>query len=1008
MLYAIDRNYNEVYITQAVSRGDYYCRVCGKPVIPRKGEIRAWHFAHAPGSLCADSWNTSNSRESYDISDWHRKWQEQYPSSNREVVLSLNGIRHIADVLIDKTVIEFQNSPISSKHFSERTHFYRELGYKVIWLFNMTSDQYAYTIQNEKTSYSWVKPYSTFRDLTVIEDNVDVFFQFSSDGDIYKVTDVSSIGFELFTASGAYALEEFLCYTGLVNGSCLLPNLSSLNEIESTLKVFLNRYPIDLNEQQQRAVQATDGAILVLAVPGSGKTTVLTYRLGYLVLCKGVLPNSIMAITFTKAASAEMRKRLREYFGSDVEQIHISTLNSLSLEIVRNVDPNVSTAGDTETRAIIRAILKKHNIPLYSDYIRLYESAISFVKSKINREDAVKEVLANNNQLSSVFSEILEEYNQELRQNNKIDFNDQNNLALKYLQEHPDLLKKYQDQYRYFCVDEAQDTNQVQHEIIKLLASKTNNIFMVGDEDQSIYGFAGAYPEALLNFRDIYPNPFVIKLEKNYRSTRQIVKASKKFIDSNIKRNPKQMDSVRGDGSEVKTVIVNSLSEEISASITAAEQYGNRLALLYRENSSALPLIVALEKKNISYQLIADRTEYNFIGSSNAKRVISFLRLVVNPKDERSIWDLQYRIYHNLYSRIIYDAIGLVRQNEEESIILALEKIVTSPVVLDNISVLKELLSKAKNSSIKDAISIACNYCISYDFQRSKIFEIYTSIIDENSTIQDFLDTIDSAQNHISSVHNDSGGVYLSTFHSAKGLEFDKVYIIDAYDGICPNTTAEYRQLYEEERRLFYVAMTRAQNELLLFKRKDKTTSFVDEINAINDYTVKDNKPENTDPLFKGMTLYQLWKPYYSTIIVSNLEDGQDMIIHGYDGKMRTRYGKIAGQYTRWTYKGYSYSKEYAINSANRPIWLRKRATVDQSFSPINNCLSINEILTTNSSNLIVECAPTGIHYLLEFTNPENLDDYSASRIIIETGETTPATFEVKEAEKLIIWRVVN
>lgn len=295
---------------------------------------------------------------------------------------------------------------------------------------------------------------------------------------------------------------------------------------------FYSKYSISLTGQQSIVVQTINGPNLILAVPGSGKTTVLTYRLGFMVLGQGIKPENILAITFTTAACNEMKDRLKKFFNDDFgERIDIRTINSLGLKIVQNKTRyTVKTADEEKTREIIADVLKENGIAPYIDTIKKFENAISCIKSRLDQDFMFQEVIREKN-LGENFKVIFDSYNLKLRENNLVDFNDQNSKALEFLQKNPHIVREYKKQYQYICVDEAQDTNQVQYELIKILAGKDPNLFMVGDEDQSIYGFNGAYPELLLSFDKDFPSAKILKLEQNFRSTPQIVEKAKFFID---------------------------------------------------------------------------------------------------------------------------------------------------------------------------------------------------------------------------------------------------------------------------------------------------------------------------------------------------------------------------------------------------------------------------------------------------------------------------------------------
>lgn len=842
MFVAIDRNENEITIDEAASRGDYFCKTCFKPVIVKKGQIMVHHFAHARSFKCTDDWNNSgNEGACYDVSKWHHEWQLLYPKDNTEIILSSGDIKHRADVLIDNTVIEFQHSNISSKHFQERTNFYINLGYKVIWLFDFTDEFENNSITKLlDTLFAWSRPKTTFRDVTCTRENVDIFFQIGNDK-IIRVVNVTQNGFELFNGSNTFNKLEFLEYTGLTNGVCLPPNTKDAEVQNVKFNEFLKKYSTNLDKPQQRAVQTVNGANLILAVPGSGKTTVLTYRLGYMTICKGIKPENILAITYTNAAEDEMRDRLIEYFHGDIKgKINIKTINSFALEIVRDkTNKKIETAKPEETKKIIRDILKSFDISFYNDVVKAYESAISYIKSKINQELYFKQVIEDK-QIDESFKYIYALYNKELENKGLIDFNDQNILALKYLKEDPLLLKKYQNMYKYICVDEAQDTNQIQYELIKLIAGNNPNILMVGDEDQSIYGFNGSYPEALLNFRDEYNNAFILKLERNYRSTIQIVGLSKMFIDKNTKRIKKDMYSYRGKGNDVRIKEVDDYTNQIEYIVNEAKQKHNDMAILYRENDSCIAIAHHFMKNSIPFYFVKKDTDA--LETSIYRKILGMLELSITPNNYRAFWDVYKNISYYIYPKTIKEAIEVYNKTNK-SLIDSLQTVIANKAIsgdktpiLSRIEDFKSCISSLNDLDIYKSIFVVCSYLFAscsaqMTLQVQKATRVLNAIADKNDNIQSFLLKIKNLKKYFKEDNGDKKGVALSTFHSSKGLEFNSVYLIDIYDGVSPSKLEnENNVLYQEERRLFYVAMTRAKNELCIVKQKNKESSFINEL----------------------------------------------------------------------------------------------------------------------------------------------------------------------------------
>ena len=823
----------------------------------RKGNVRIHHFAHKAGSECTDSWQAD-----YDMSDWHMEWQNYYPKGNQEVSCQLGDICHRADVMVDRTVIEFQHSSLSASNFSKRNHFYHDLGYKVIWVFDLIE---AY--QNEQISYdenttgvhvSWIRPRNTFQDSDILSGHIEVFFQINQDGEksLLRVDSINGLGIESFSSNRWYSKTEFLEYTGLHDGNCASPYRDDEVKNEQYRRFFEN-YHIKLNPQQERAVQAIDGANLILAVPGSGKTTVLVVRIGYMILCRGIKPESILAITFTNAAAKDMKKRFAKIFGDILaNRIQFQTINSLCYGIIqfyvkyKNKQP-FQMIEDTQRRAIIQKIYQDitKEFPTENDLIEA-ETAITCIKNMMmTDEEAI-------NKIDTETPHILEFYKQylsQLKAKNQMDYDDQMRYALKILAFYPDVLAYYHEKYRYICVDEAQDTSKLQHRIIKALASKYNNIFMVGDEDQSIYGFRAAYPQALMAFRDDYQNPFVLYIEQNYRSTPEIVDAAQKFIEKNRNRHPKYMVANRTHGEPITRICVNSRFEQYAFLLDVLKQKHGEIAVLSRNNENAVPLIDLLLRNRIPYY--APNNHNIFFSSRIVTDILCFLRLVVNPFDTDAFMQIYYKCHLRFNKKTATFACNRTRR----------ERIPITESLKRNLSKWGSLLSKAE--AFSNVLTLAKQLPTMQAIQKiyDCLYKHYTSecsmdihkidilraLAFSEPNIQNFLIRIKELQELIpANSQRAANAVEISTIHSGKGKEFDTVYLMDVFNGYCPKSLPDAMDEnekrigeYQEERRVFYVAMTRAKNRLFLFRVKSFTCSFVDEVPA-HSYTPHKNNTE--------------------------------------------------------------------------------------------------------------------------------------------------------------------
>ena len=472
MLIAYDYNDNRVHIDETHSNQEYYCPYCGAPLIVRRKSERARaHFAHRPNRICTDSWERNHS---YDISPWHNEWQSLFPKNNQEVKLSLGNTTHRADVMIDRTVIEFQNSILSVSAFDDRNNFYYNLGHKVIWLFNLTDlfeDKLSYKKADNGLEFKWENPKKAFNNHNIRNGHIDLFFQLKNDSDncIVRVTDVSEFGFETFYTTDFYSKEEFLTYVGLMDGACL-PHCAEDISKNQQYKEFLNQYDITLNKQQERALLAVEGANLLLAVPGSGKTTVLVSRLGHMVINKNIPPESILAITFGNNSGNEMRQRFSAKFGQELgERIDFRTINSLSLKIYtdycdRTGIPKRKQIQSSEKRILLKNIYQKHNgkTSTENEYLEL-AAAISYIKNMMLKKEQIQEMETDLPHLNAMY----ESYEKALKDKQRMDYDDQMVYAYALLTKREQVAREWQAKYTYICVDEAQDTSKIQREIIK-------------------------------------------------------------------------------------------------------------------------------------------------------------------------------------------------------------------------------------------------------------------------------------------------------------------------------------------------------------------------------------------------------------------------------------------------------------------------------------------------------------------------------------------------------------
>ena len=637
--------------------------------------------------------------------------------------------------------------------------------------------------------------------------------------------------------------------------------------------VFLERYLSRLNPQQRAAATAADGHILLLATPGSGKTTVLVTRLGYLIGCRGVDPGSILALTYTRAATRDMQERYIRYFGA-APGLQIRTINGISQEIIlaasrqRGQEPFRLLANEGEQMLLIRAVYQTiHEGQFPEDAtLRDIRTAITYIKNRMLTEEEIAAYKCGVDGLLEIFAA----YQKRLRESRRMDYDDQMVYARRILLTHPDILAQYQNRFRYVCVDEAQDTSKIQHEIIKLLAAGHGNLFMVGDEDQSIYGFRAAYPEAMLRFTEDYPDAKVLLLEENYRSTPEIVLLANRFLASEPRRYQKTIRPTRPSGVPVQFVSCGGREGQIEHLLRVAADCTAETAILCRNNESLLPLIDRFEQAGIPYQ--CRNFEDSFFSHRVTNDVRDIIRFAYDPADA----DAFLRIYYKFDLAIPKTAaLAAVRTGGPlPRALLGVRELRAS--MRPQIVAWMECLQRMKTANAETAVGVLWEelgygrYVKKKGLDTGKLF-LLSQLARGVPSPARLLEKLDALQRTVAEHTNDRGSsVILSTVHSAKGLEFERVYLLDVLDGILPQktkaelATEEDQTLYAEERRLFYVAATRAKDELYLF-RCGEPASFITESSRLlhppGRQTAKSESgtlvtEQNRDQLQCGMTIH--------------------------------------------------------------------------------------------------------------------------------------------------------
>lgn len=616
---------------------------------------------------------------------------------------------------------------------------------------------------------------------------------------------------------------------------------------------FERKFPQKLNEQQKEAVQSVEGPVLLLAVPGSGKTTVLVTRLGYMIYAKGIAPEKILTVTYTVAATEDMAARFASQFGTDMaDRLTFKTINGICAGIIHTYGRKTGRTpfallNDEKVIADTLAKIYQKTERTYATEsdLQTVRTLITYIKNSMLTETEIREL---DKTADMKISAIYKEYNTWLREQKLMDYDDQMVYAYTMLQRFPELLRLYQDKFPYLCVDEAQDTSKIQHAIIALLASKTENLFMVGDEDQSIYGFRAAYPEALLSFEKNHPGAKVLLMEENFRSGAGIVKAADTFIQKNTLRHKKHMRAIKDGEEVVKEIAVKTRDDQYrylaavaeNCAAARADRVGGRsdngtadashtVAVLYRDHECALPLIDLLERKEIPYRM--RNAEISFFTHRTVLDVLNIMKLAMHPKDAETFLQVYYKI--NTYIRK-EDALQIARISETQDISVwnaavryhGLSDYTMSSVQNTRMHV-QQLLTERGDKAVKRIL-----YYMGYQeylercgLKADKI-EILRILGSREDSMAGLLQRLRELQDILTRKETDySCNFILSTIHASKGLEYDTVYLMDVTDGILPaqmlknpeKASGEERENYEEERRLFYVGATRAKSELYVF-----------------------------------------------------------------------------------------------------------------------------------------------------------------------------------------------
>ncbi len=611
-----------------------------------------------------------------------------------------------------------------------------------------------------------------------------------------------------------------------------------------TQEEFSSQYLQKLNSQQQEAVQAVDGAILLLAVPGSGKTTVLVTRLGYMILCRKIPAEQILTMTYTKAATVEMAQRFHALFGKYCQSpVNFSTINSLSNQIIRyysdlkNRQWSYVLPGNGEIIQIVQQVYQSVNGDFPTDStVNDVLRAIAYIKNQMLLPEELEQADLGVDNLPQIYRQ----YEKTMRSAGFMDFDDQMVFAHRILTQNPEVLAYFQDKYPYICIDESQDTSKIQHAIIRLLTRK--NLFMVGDEDQSIYGFRAAYPEALLQFEKDYPGARILLMETNYRSSQEIVEAANRFITRNKARHPKESKATRGSICPIRTVRGTDRRTQLNYILEEAANCPQETAVLFRNNDSAIPLIDLLDRNRIPFRFRG--SDDKFFTHKVVMDLVDMIRFAQNPQDP----ELFMRIYYKFGGGISKEAAVQACSQSRSSGRSILAELPRVPGLSQwGQETARDWALKLPDLPEGNAdMTLLCLwntlkygvYAAERKMDAGKL-DILRLLAANVNTTQDLLDRMEALRDMMRSpTPAPNSNLTISTIHSSKGLEYHSVILMDVFDGILPSTTKaevtdrETEQIYEEERRLCYVAMTRARQDLTLFLLQNHPSEFAAEIAA--------------------------------------------------------------------------------------------------------------------------------------------------------------------------------
>lgn len=596
-----------------------------------------------------------------------------------------------------------------------------------------------------------------------------------------------------------------------------------------------------LNDRQKEAVVNTDGPMLILAGAGSGKTKVLTTKVAYLIEEKNIDPNNILAITFTNKAAKEMKERIFKLVGNSAFYIQISTFHSFGLKILKencellDYEKNFTILDSDDSLSIIKKIMKELNIDSNKYNPKAIKNVISNNKNEIIDPEKYSKYV--NTDFDEVALNIYRKYEKNLKINNAVDFDDLLILPLKLFNNYPSILQKYQEKYKYVFIDEYQDTNEPQYILSKMISAKYKNITVVGDADQAIFTWRGANYKNILNFEKDYKDAKVVLLEENYRSTKIILNAANDVIKNNKLRKEKNLWTQNEEGNKIiyykafdekdeSNYVLNEIKNLIKNGVNPKD-----ICVLYRSNAQSRTVEEAFLTSNISYNIVGS---YAFYNRKEIKDLIAYLKLIYNNKDDVSLLRIinypkrgignkaieNLVIKSNVLDKSLYEVIDSGKELDFKNIIENIKKEEEHLTLTELIDMVLDMSGMKKNLEEEKTIEADIRLENLEEFKSiAKTMEINEGIV----SLEELLDKLALVSDVSEQKNDNEDKVTLMTMHAVKGLEYDYVFVVGVEEGLFPHKNSlESNDELEEERRLCYVAITRAKKKLYLINARSR------------------------------------------------------------------------------------------------------------------------------------------------------------------------------------------